>query len=150
MRPKRVGRKTVASKSRSHRSRKTAKAVRRQGRDYNGLFESRSVKLSCRNDRFLPCRAAKMGGDGRASPRTQDEGRDALLRRHRSDWAGRRRCTDRRVYPRVVALDPNAAQRLYYARAAGTARCAWTWSLAEWQRQKKTSGKPTDVSLRRD
>ena len=28
-----------------------------------------------------------------------------------------------------VALDPNMAQRVYFARAAGTARFAWNWAL---------------------
>ena len=49
-----------------------------------------------------------------------------------------------------IALDPNAAQRLYFARAAGTARFAWNWALAEWKAQYKAGGKPSDVSLRRD
>jgi putative transposase len=49
-----------------------------------------------------------------------------------------------------IALDPNAAQRLYFARAAGTARFAWNWALDEWKRQYKAGGKPSDVSLRRD
>ncbi len=48
-----------------------------------------------------------------------------------------------------IALDPNVAQRLYFARAAGTARFAWNWTLAEWQRQYAEGGKPTEVSLRR-
>jgi putative transposase len=48
-----------------------------------------------------------------------------------------------------IALDPNAAQRLYFARAAGTARFAWNWALAEWKRQYKAGEKPTEVSLRR-
>ena len=30
-----------------------------------------------------------------------------------------------------IALDPNAAQRLYFARAAGTARFAWNWALRD-------------------
>ena len=29
-----------------------------------------------------------------------------------------------------VALDPNMAQRVYFARAAGTARFAWNWAWA--------------------
>ena len=49
-----------------------------------------------------------------------------------------------------IALDPNAAQRLYFDRAAGTARFAWNWALAEWQRQYKAGGRPSEVSLRRD
>lgn len=34
-----------------------------------------------------------------------------------------------------IALDPNNAQATYFARAAGTARFAYNWALAEWQRQ---------------
>lgn len=49
-----------------------------------------------------------------------------------------------------IALSPNAAQRLYFARAAGTARFAWNWALAEWQRQYAEGGKPSDAGLRRD
>src|SRR4051812_32832774 len=48
-----------------------------------------------------------------------------------------------------VALNPNAAQRMYFARAAGTARFAWNWALAEWQKQYKAGGKPSEMSLRR-
>lgn len=49
-----------------------------------------------------------------------------------------------------IALDPNVTQRLYFARASGTARFAYNWALAEWQRQYKEGGKPSDVSLRRE
>jgi putative transposase len=48
-----------------------------------------------------------------------------------------------------IALDPNAAQRLYFARAAGTARFAYNWALDEWKQQYKAGEKPSDVSLRR-
>jgi putative transposase len=48
-----------------------------------------------------------------------------------------------------IALDPNAAQRLYFARAAGTARFAYNYALADWQKQYKAGGKPSEVSLRR-
>jgi putative transposase len=41
-------------------------------------------------------------------------------------------------------------QRWYFARAAGTARFAWNWALAEWRRQYQAGGKPSDVSLRRE
>lgn len=34
-----------------------------------------------------------------------------------------------------IALDPNNAQATYLARAAGTARFAYNWALAEWKRQ---------------
>ena len=49
-----------------------------------------------------------------------------------------------------IALDPNAAQRLYFARASGTARFAWNWALGEWKKQYAAGGKPSDASLRRD
>jgi putative transposase len=48
-----------------------------------------------------------------------------------------------------IALDPNAKQRTYFARAAGTARFAWNWAKAEWQAEYKAGGKPTEVSLRK-
>ena len=41
------------------------------------------------------------------------------------------------------------AQRVYFARAAGTARFAWNWALGEWKSQYKAGGKPTEVSLRK-
>jgi len=34
-----------------------------------------------------------------------------------------------------ITLGPNAEQWLYFVRAAGTARFAWNWALAEWKRQ---------------
>jgi putative transposase len=48
-----------------------------------------------------------------------------------------------------IALDPNAAQRVYFARAAGTARFAYNWALGEWRRRYRAGEKPSDVSLRR-
>jgi transposase len=48
-----------------------------------------------------------------------------------------------------IALDPNTEQRSYLARAAGTARFAYNWALAEWQRQHKNGGKPSEGALRR-
>ena len=48
-----------------------------------------------------------------------------------------------------IAVDPNAAQRVYFARAAGTARFAYNWALAEWKRQYNSGEKPSEVSLRR-
>jgi putative transposase len=44
-----------------------------------------------------------------------------------------------------IALDPNAAQRLYFARAAGTARFAFNWALGEWRKQYAAGGKPSEV-----
>jgi putative transposase len=48
-----------------------------------------------------------------------------------------------------IALDPNVTQRLYFARAAGTARHAYNWALAEWKKQYEAGNKLTEVSLRR-
>lgn len=48
-----------------------------------------------------------------------------------------------------IALDPNAAQRLYFARAAGTARFAYNWALGEWRRQYEAGEKPSEAALRR-
>lgn len=54
-----------------------------------------------------------------------------------------------------IALDPNNAQATYFARAAGTARFAYNWALAEWQRQydawkaDNTLPKPSQAALRR-
>jgi putative transposase len=54
-----------------------------------------------------------------------------------------------------IALDPNNAQASYLARAAGTARFAYNWALAEWKRQYEawkadsSSPKPSQAALRR-
>ncbi|WP_129561319.1 RNA-guided endonuclease InsQ/TnpB family protein [Paraburkholderia dokdonensis] len=54
-----------------------------------------------------------------------------------------------------IALAPNNVQATYFARAAGTARFAYNWALAEWQRQYEawkldnTSPKPSQMALRR-
>lgn len=54
-----------------------------------------------------------------------------------------------------IALDPNNAQATYFARAAGTARFAYNWALAEWQRQYEawkadnSLPKPSQAALRR-
>jgi putative transposase len=54
-----------------------------------------------------------------------------------------------------IALDPNNVQRTYFAKAAGTARFAYNWALAEWQRQyeawKADSSleRPSQTALRR-
>lgn len=34
-----------------------------------------------------------------------------------------------------IALDPTNKQRTYFARAAGTARFAYNWALAQWKAQ---------------
>ncbi|MDO9227357.1 MAG: RNA-guided endonuclease TnpB family protein [Pseudomonadota bacterium] len=54
-----------------------------------------------------------------------------------------------------IALDPNNVQATYFARAAGTARFAYNWALAEWQRQYEACKadaslpKPSQMALRR-
>ncbi|WP_454754107.1 RNA-guided endonuclease InsQ/TnpB family protein [Cupriavidus necator] len=54
-----------------------------------------------------------------------------------------------------IALDANNAQATYLARAAGTARFAYNWALAEWKRHfeawkaDNTQPRPSQHSLRR-
>ena len=54
-----------------------------------------------------------------------------------------------------IALDPNDVQETYFRKAAGTARFAYNWALAEWQRQYEawkadpTGSKPSDPALRK-
>jgi putative transposase len=48
-----------------------------------------------------------------------------------------------------IELRPTTAQVNYFARACGTARFAWNWALAEWDRQYKAGDKPNEGSLRR-
>jgi len=54
-----------------------------------------------------------------------------------------------------IALDPNKVQATYFARAAGTARFAYNWALAEWGRQYEawkldnSQPKPSQMALRR-
>jgi putative transposase len=47
-----------------------------------------------------------------------------------------------------IALDPNDRQATYFARACSTARFAYNWALAEWQRQYQEGGKPSEAALR--
>ena len=48
-----------------------------------------------------------------------------------------------------IALDPNDKQRTLLAKSAGTARFAYNWALAEWQRQYRNGHKPNEKALRR-
>ncbi|EHP40175.1 transposase OrfB [Cupriavidus basilensis OR16] len=54
-----------------------------------------------------------------------------------------------------IALEPNDIQATYFARAAGVARFAYNWALAEWKRQYdahkagSTQPKPSQAALRR-
>ncbi len=55
-----------------------------------------------------------------------------------------------------VALDPTDRQRTAFARAAGTARFAYNWALAEWKgrhaarKLDPTLPAPSEMALRRD
>jgi putative transposase len=55
-----------------------------------------------------------------------------------------------------IALDPNMAQRMYFARASGTARFAWNWALGRWRqeyalrREYGCGPTPSEASLRRE
>lgn len=54
-----------------------------------------------------------------------------------------------------IRLDPNVAQANYFARACGTARFAYNWALAEWQRQyvacqlDPSLPRPSEIALRK-
>lgn len=54
-----------------------------------------------------------------------------------------------------IALDPNNVQATYMARAAGTARFAYNWALAQWKQQYEawqldnSQPKPSQAALRR-
>ncbi len=54
-----------------------------------------------------------------------------------------------------IRLDPNHKQATYFAKAAGTARFAYNWALAEWQTQytawkeDNSQPKPSQFSLRK-
>ncbi len=54
-----------------------------------------------------------------------------------------------------IALEPNNVQETYFRKAAGTARFAYNWALAQWQRQYEawkadpTGVKPSDPALRK-
>lgn len=48
-----------------------------------------------------------------------------------------------------IRLDPTAAQRGYFMRAAGTTRRVWNWALAEWLRQRDAGGKPNAMALKK-
>ena len=48
-----------------------------------------------------------------------------------------------------IRIDPTAAQRDYFARAAGTARRVWNWALAEWNRQAASGQRPDAMALKK-
>jgi len=47
-----------------------------------------------------------------------------------------------------IRLHPTPAQATYFAKAAGTARYAFNWALAEWKRQYEAGEKPSALHLR--
>lgn len=48
-----------------------------------------------------------------------------------------------------IRLNPKYEQKVYFAKAAGTARFVWNWALAEWNRQYEAGGKPTALKLKK-
>ena len=48
-----------------------------------------------------------------------------------------------------IALNPNNQQRTYLSKAAGTARFAYNWALAEWQRQYQAKKRDHSLLLHR-
>ena len=48
-----------------------------------------------------------------------------------------------------IRIDATAAQRDYFARAAGTARRVWNWALAEWSRQAACGLRPDAMALKK-
>jgi len=48
-----------------------------------------------------------------------------------------------------IRLNPTEVQKVYFAKAAGTARFVWNWALAEWNRQYEAGEKPTALKLKK-
>ena len=48
-----------------------------------------------------------------------------------------------------IRLHPTAEQQVYFAKAAGTARFVWNWTLAEWNRQYEAGEHPTALKLKK-
>lgn len=49
-----------------------------------------------------------------------------------------------------VELSPNNKQKTYFAKASGTARFAWNWALAEWEKQYSEGKRPSGMSLKKE
>lgn len=49
-----------------------------------------------------------------------------------------------------IELDPTCKQKRYFASAAGCARFAWNWALAEWERQYAAGEKPSGMKLKKE
>jgi putative transposase len=48
-----------------------------------------------------------------------------------------------------IRLNPTEEQKVYFAKAAGTARFVWNWALAVWNRQYEAGEKPTALKLKK-
>ena len=48
----------------------------------------------------------------------------------------------------TVALEPTPAQEAYFRRACGTARFAYNWALAAWQRMRAAGEKPSTAVIK--
>jgi transposase len=48
-----------------------------------------------------------------------------------------------------IRLHPTEEQKVYFAKAAGTARFVWNWALSEWNRQYEAGEKPTALKLKK-
>ncbi len=48
-----------------------------------------------------------------------------------------------------IRLHPTEEQQVYFAKAAGTARFVWNWTLAEWNRQYEAGEHPTALKLKK-
>jgi putative transposase len=49
----------------------------------------------------------------------------------------------------TIALDPTSEDRIYFAKASGTARFAYNWALGEWKRRYAAGEKPNANKLRK-
>ena len=47
-----------------------------------------------------------------------------------------------------IALDPTPEQAVHLRRACGTARFAYNWGLAEWQRMREAGEKPSIAAVK--
>lgn len=48
-----------------------------------------------------------------------------------------------------IKLNPTPEQEAYFKRAAGCARLAYNWALAEWRREYEAGGKPSALELKK-
>ena len=53
------------------------------------------------------------------------------------------------IFAHVIALDPTEAQTTALFKAAGCARFAYNWGLAEWDKQYKAGLKPSAFGLKK-